>query len=209
MKKITLQGFNAAAAALGLGVLTACTAPPRDNASLVLRSSLRQLTPGEINLAKSMFSNTIDYSRVYIKTSALPLRSKAFNGIIRFAPKDYSPDFSNASLSARKTFIHEMEHMRQEQSGIDLVSSAIGLFFEGGYHNAQGYNYGDVRQIDKFSNLNIEQKATLTEDFYWAREEFPTHVFQAHQDNNCSFQRDALKILKGHLPNLKTSPECE
>lgn len=209
MKIKIQQGFNAAAAALGLSILTACTAPPRDGASLSARSGLRPLTAGEINLAQSMFDNTIDYSQVYIKTSALPLRSKAYNSIIRINPSEYSPDFSSAPLDSRRTFIHEMEHMRQEQNGIDLVGSAIGIFFEGGYHQAKGYDYGDVRLIERFTDLNIEQKATLVEDFYHARQEYPALVFQSHKDNSCSFQRDALRVLKPQLPALKTSPECD
>jgi len=211
MIKKLKQGFNAAAAAIGLSILVACatTKSPVPDPPPSAPSGLRTLTSGEIVLvARTVFADTIDYSDVYIKTKNLPSRSKAFNGIIRFSTHDYSDDFSRENLSKRTTFIHELEHMRQEQTGTNLIFSAIGLFIQGFYKDNKAYDYGDVTSIERFSELNIKQKAKLTGDFYAACESYPDFTSKIFKSNNCDFQRDSAKVLNDHLPQLQICPGC-
>lgn len=178
------------------------------DAPLPASSGLRTLTPGELDMAKSVFADTIDYSKVFIKTTNLPRGSKAFHSIIRFSKGDYSKDFTNASLGKRGIFIHELEHLRQEQTGTNLIWAAAGIFFQGGYSKRRGYKYGDVADIQSFSELNIEQKAKLTEDFYETRERLKKITSEKYINENCDFQIDAAKVLRPHLPHIQVSPEC-
>lgn len=87
----------------------------------------RPLTPGEIDLARSIYGDTIDYAPVRICT-----RKWAFfqprqvvmapTGKLHFHPHGdlYRDDFAAAHLSDQGLFIHEMCHVWQHQRGLYL-----------------------------------------------------------------------------------------
>ena len=87
----------------------------------------RPLTDGEITLARSMFGDAIDYTRVRVT-----LRKWAFfqprdtvmapTGSIHFHPRGtrYRADFAAGNLDDQGLFIHEMVHVWQHQKGIFL-----------------------------------------------------------------------------------------
>lgn len=168
------------------------------------------MTRGEIDMARTVFGDAIDYHRVLIKTKALPGRSHAYNGIIRINAREYQADYSLASQKNRATFIHELAHIWQEQKNVNVVGSAIDLFFQGGYSNkSSAYRYGDIRAIDRLSRLNIEQQATIVEHFYLARDNMKFVVFDVKREENCDFQKEGLRLLRPYFPQLRPSPECE
>ena len=83
----------------------------------------RQLTVGEIALARSVFADAIDYARVRL------VRRKwwwfqprgivmAPTGHIHFHPDDpnWREDFSAASIGLQGLFVHEMTHVWQAQT---------------------------------------------------------------------------------------------
>jgi len=83
----------------------------------------RGLTPGEIELARSVFGDAIDYSKVRLfKGKWWPLhpRSAAMApmGNIYFHPEGevWSEDFSKETLGRQGLFIHEMTHVWQAQT---------------------------------------------------------------------------------------------
>jgi hypothetical protein len=83
----------------------------------------RQLTPGEIELARSVFADAIDYSRVrLIKGKWWPFQpanaAMAPMGDIWFHPVagGWSKDFAAEPLSRQAFFIHEMTHVWQAQT---------------------------------------------------------------------------------------------
>jgi hypothetical protein len=83
----------------------------------------RPLTPGEIELARSVFGEAIDYSRVrMVRRKWWPFQPKhivmAPTGNIHFHPDSslWSDDFSKERLSLQGLFIHEMTHVWQAQS---------------------------------------------------------------------------------------------
>ena len=83
----------------------------------------RPLTPGEIELARSIFSDAIDYAKVrLIRRRWWPLQPKgvvmAPTGNIHFHPASdkWSDDFSLEPLPAQGLFIHEMTHVWQTQT---------------------------------------------------------------------------------------------
>jgi hypothetical protein len=82
----------------------------------------RSLTAGEVELARSVFGNAIDYDRVWlIKRKWWPLQPRnsamAPMGNIYFHPEGgaWSNDFSRESLRRQAFFIHEMTHVWQTQ----------------------------------------------------------------------------------------------
>jgi hypothetical protein len=83
---------------------------------------VRPLTPGETELARSMFGDAIDYSKVrLIRGKWWPFHPRnaamAPTGHIWFHPEagGWSEDFSKDPLSAQGFFIHELTHVWQAQ----------------------------------------------------------------------------------------------
>ena len=84
----------------------------------------RSLTPGEIGLARSVFGDAIDYSKVRLKLGKWwPLHPRgsamAPMGHIYFHPVGggWSEDFSAEPRGRQAFFIHEMTHVWQAQKG--------------------------------------------------------------------------------------------
>jgi hypothetical protein len=84
----------------------------------------RSLTPGEIDLARSVFGDAVDYARVRLvhgKWWPFQPRGSAMApmGNIYFHPNGggWSEDFAKESLSVQGFFIHEMAHVWQAQKG--------------------------------------------------------------------------------------------
>jgi hypothetical protein len=87
----------------------------------------RPLTPGEIDLARSIYGDAIDYAPVRIvqrKWAFFQPRHvvMAPTGHLHFHPKGdlCRDDFSCAHLSDQGLFIHEMCHVWQHQRGLYL-----------------------------------------------------------------------------------------
>ena len=83
----------------------------------------RPLTTGEIELARSVFREAIDYGRVrMIRRKWWPFQSRGIvmapTGNIHFHPDSplWSEDFSKERLSLQGLFIHEMTHVWQAQT---------------------------------------------------------------------------------------------
>ena len=83
----------------------------------------RRLTPGEVDLARSIFRDSIDYSRVRLVEGKWwpfhPRRAAmAPMGNIHFHPDGggWSEDFSKEPLGRQAFFIHEMTHVWQAQA---------------------------------------------------------------------------------------------
>ena len=83
----------------------------------------RPLTPGEVELARSIFGDAIDYDQVrLIRRRWWPFQPKGIvmapTGNIHFHPASdkWSDDFSREPLSAQGLFVHEMTHVWQAQT---------------------------------------------------------------------------------------------
>jgi hypothetical protein len=83
----------------------------------------RSLTDGEIRLARSIFGDSVDYSKVrLIKGKWWPFQPKnaamAPTGNIYFHPDagGWSDDFANEAVRRQAFFIHEMTHVWQAQA---------------------------------------------------------------------------------------------
>jgi len=90
-------------------------------------SEMRPLTPGEIDLARSVFGDAIDYANVQVvlgKWAFFQPKNVVMSprGRIHFHPHGtaYRDDFSHATLGEQGLFVHEMTHVWQYQSGIFL-----------------------------------------------------------------------------------------
>jgi hypothetical protein len=129
----------------------------------------RAPTDGEIALARSMFANAIDYSRVRLfKGKWWPFHPRnaamAPMGNIYFHPAagGWSDDFAKEPLGRQAFFIHEMTHVWQAQKRGRFYLPLM-------RHPFCRYSY-ELKPGKPFERYGLEQQAEIV-----------THVFLAHR----------------------------
>jgi len=118
----------------------------------------RPLTPGEAELARSVFGDALDVARARVanrkwaffqprNTTMAPL------GTVHFNPASglYREDFASASLALQGLLIHELVHVWQHQQGLFLPVRRH-LFCRYGYRLQPG---------KPFRRYGIEQQAEI------------------------------------------------
>lgn len=130
----------------------------------------RPLTAGEIELAKSVYGSSVDYSQVRVHRKPWLIvgqpetTAMSPDGNMHFPSKIYEDDYSKGSQ--RELFIHEMAHVWQKQNGItDPVWEGVSLFFS----NWGNYNASYDLRIDPKKDLldyNMEQQGRLIERYF-------------------------------------------
>lgn len=140
----------------------------------------RPLTPGERDMARDVFGDTIDYDKVKVyngppKVAGIfqlkqnKLSAITPNGEIFLVGKNVQqPDMSLASEESRRLLIHEMTHVWQHQQGRNVQREAIFLFIKSGFNYDSAYAY-DINGKEKFVSLNLEQQAHMVEDYFALR----------------------------------------
>ena len=152
----------------------------------------RGLTKGEIEMAKVIFKDSIEYSKVKIhngeylwfglqndETAMTP------NGEMYFNPNNFSEDFSNEELRTNLWFMHEMVHVWQYQMGYPVKlrgAIRIGLSYE--------YTLEKGKQL---SDYNMEAQGDLLAD-YWALASFgkPSFINQKKHLKDIDLYRQVL-----------------
>jgi hypothetical protein len=126
----------------------------------------RPLTPGEIALAASVFGAAIDYDRARIahrKWAFFQPRHivMAPRGCIHFNPRGdlYRDDFATADVGLQSLFIHEMTHIWQHQSGVNLVLKR---------HPFCRYAYA-LKPGQAFRRYGLEQQAEIARHTFLLR----------------------------------------
>ena len=127
----------------------------------------RPLTTGEIELARSIFGNAIDYSKVrLVRGKWWPFQPRnaamAPNGNIYFHPHagGWSEDFAREPLLRQGFFIHEMTHVWQAQKG--------GRFFLALMrHPFCRYRY-ELKPGKAFARYGLEQQAEIVRHIFIA-----------------------------------------
>jgi hypothetical protein len=135
----------------------------------------RSLTPGEVELARSIFADAIDYSKVRLFRGKWwpfhPRRAAmAPTGDIWFHPDGggWSEDFSNEPLSQQAFFIHEMTHVWQAQKGGRFYLMLM-------RHPFCRYSYR-LKPGKPFSAYGIEQQAEIVRHRFLADRGFPVAI---------------------------------
>ncbi|MBB3764000.1 vgr related protein [Sphingomicrobium lutaoense] len=120
----------------------------------------RPLTPGEVEISRSIFGDAIDLAQVrLVRRKWWPFQPRgvvmAPMGHIHFHPEGraWSEDFSREPLGAQGLFIHEMTHVWQcQQGGRYYLLLARHPFCRYRYH---------LRPDLPFSGYGIEQQAEI------------------------------------------------
>ena len=140
----------------------------------------RALTRGEIAVAKSIFHDAIDYSKVrLIEGKWWPLHppgaAMAPSGNIWFHPVGggWSDDFSKEPLSAQAYFIHELTHVWQAQNGGRFYLLLMRHPF---------CRYGYTLEPGKpFRRYGIEQQAEIVRHRFLADRGVPVPILPSHE----------------------------
>ncbi len=124
---------------------------------------LRRLTQGECDLAREVFGAAIAPQRVRILS--VPVWRRAFVAgprLIVWPAPTMRADFAHPDtpLRTQAVFVHELTHVWQAQSGINLL---LGKLRAG--DGAAAYAY-DLVNGPGFQALNIEQQAMVVEDAF-------------------------------------------
>lgn len=131
----------------------------------------RSLTQAEIDLAKSVFGNSIDYSKVRIhndKSNILQGDNVTVtpNGEL-YCAGNYCDDFSK---ERRHHFIHEMTHVWQYQNNVlDPRVAAATEWVKSGFCYGDCYHYKADPKKDLL-DYNLEQQADMVADLFALKE---------------------------------------
>lgn len=178
-------------------------------------AATRSLTSGEITLAKKVFVNSIDYSKVKIHHEKAaffqPSRSGMTpNGEI-YIDGTTVRDYSVATIDHKSFFIHEMTHVWQKQNGVlNPILSALGNsirhFFN--YNNAYFYLLDSSEDL---LDYRMEQQAQIIED-YVRIDLFGTNPIvrggTAYIENTGLTPTDRKALYKDVLKNFLINPAC-
>ena len=125
---------------------------------------LRQITLGEMAMAKTIFGNSMSYNVWVHCDSYLPFGMQsenvamAPNGDIYFRAALYKHDFSEESIINKHMFIHEFTHVWQHQNGMWVRTRGL-------FSNFVDYNYSLDRK-KKLSDYGMEQQASIVADYF-------------------------------------------
>lgn len=132
----------------------------------------RRLSLGEIKISQMVFGDLIDYSKVLIMNQPyLPWQPvgilMAPNGCIYMKDADFFEDFSQKNLSTQALFIHEMAHIYQHQTHVNVLFKGailqIAFYITYGKYNPYTYN---LENHKKYEDYNIEQQGDIARDIF-------------------------------------------
>ena len=141
----------------------------------------RGLTPEEIAIARSVFGNELDTSKIKLTDDSLfPPNAVAFPNNIRFPRGELS---GSADLRYRGWLVHELTHIWQYQRGHSVpqlaLDATVGDYDFGGEDGlrkatAEGKRFGD---------FNFEEQGDILREYYRKRElGEPISAFQPFVD---------------------------
>ncbi|MFB0713866.1 type IV secretion protein Rhs [Buttiauxella noackiae] len=147
----------------------------------------RLLTPGEIELAKSVFKSTIEYNTVWIhKESYLPFNlqdehtAMTPNGELYFL-EWHRDDFSVTLPFLQHLFIHEMSHVWQRARGMNVIGRGLVSWMV-------SYRYKlDGRLLSEYP---MEQQAQIIADNFLLEKEGYKTWLDLRDKNNVTLDGD-------------------
>jgi hypothetical protein len=124
----------------------------------------RRLTENEIAMARTVFADEIDWSRIRLWqlpklnfTAMVP-----FGRAVLFSRWNAWRDFSQAPLAQQGWFIHELTHVWQAKRGAVLALAKLGALSKDAYTYKQ-------KTGAKLKKYNIERQAEIVRHLFLAR----------------------------------------
>ena len=135
----------------------------------MIPGAVRRLTEGETDLAAGVFGRALDAHRVRI--AALPVWRRAFvagPALVAWPARTALKDFSVAPLALQAVLVHELVHVWQAQTGVNLLAAKLRAG-----DGPAAYRY-DPATGAGFTSLNIEQQAMVVQHAFLASREGPS-----------------------------------
>ncbi|WP_312972636.1 type IV secretion protein Rhs [Atlantibacter sp.] len=133
--------------------------------------SVRELTTGEIALARTVFGSRIDYEKVKIHhDSYLPFglqderTAMTPNGEIYFRYW-YRDDFSKSLPFLRHLFIHEMSHVWQRERGMNVIGRGLVSWMVSYRYTLDGRLLSEY-PMEQQAQIIADNFTLQTEDYY-------------------------------------------
>lgn len=172
----------------------------------IKEGSLRLLTSGEIALAKSVYGEKINYSKVWIHhDSYLPFGlqhervAMTPQGEIYYRTQLYKDDYSKVSSYDHHTFIHELCHVWQLEKGMCVICRGLVSWIA-------SYRYRlDGRLLSEYP---MEQQAQIVADSFILYSQGYSKFIQ-HRDNDSvtlDGELDEYIVLEGYRAALRGFP---
>lgn len=167
VKEVELSGVTTTPENVGSSVKT-----------VTVEGTARPLTSGEIAMARLVFKDSIDYSKVKVhKEEYLPFglqddhTAMTPNGEMYFNPEQgFKEDFSVEGPRFKIWFIHEMSHVWQYQLGYWVKLHGAALAVGGGYLGGGAYDYNSPDNKNKtFPDFNMEQQGDIIAHYFAAK----------------------------------------
>ncbi len=207
--EISLEGISTSDVEVGASVVT-----------VTARGKDRSLTSGEEQMARRVFGDSIDYSRVKLHNHEYWLtlgfqkdtETVAPNGNIYFGEDNYREDFSAETPRWKQHFIHEMAHVWQYQMGYAVLRTRV-------FRPRMGYEY-EFESSKKLCDYNMEQQGDILGDYYLTEflsdntntEYFLRHFAKHDRSPSLDIAAELRNVLvdfisdpkdPGNLPNVK------
>lgn len=178
---------------------------------VTLENTARNLTAGEIAMAKTVFKDAITYSKVKVhKNEYLPFGiqndkvAMTPNGEMYFNKSMFKEDFSEAKDHETKIwFIHEMAHVWQYHLGYWVFMNGAWMAISGGYYEQKSYNY-DLKADNGKSlpDFNFEQQGDIIAHYFAAK--FLNYTYYLPE---LAFLESVLKEFIRNPKNAKLLPK--
>ncbi|OAL85018.1 hypothetical protein AY605_05115 [Acinetobacter sp. SFD] len=135
----------------------------------------RGLTDGEVEIAKKVFNDLINYNEVKIfNIPYLPWQPKdilmAPNGRLFVSQQVFAKDYSKCSIVMQGVFIHELTHVLQYQKHTNVVVK--GFILQSAYYlSFKMYDPYKYKLINgkRFEQYNIEQQGDIARDIFFEK----------------------------------------
>jgi type VI secretion system secreted protein VgrG len=185
LKKLLLAALALVAAAIYLEATGYGAFDTRRGENILCRldPSCRGLVEAEIANAREIFGDVLDYDRIKIfdrpSYATIPAKlvlgfegiAETPNGNIYYQDSNrYSADMTH-DPEKLSILLHEMTHAWQHQTRKRLLLSAIREYIDAGSNYKALYRY-DINNDKGFSELGIEQQASIVEDYQALRSSF-------------------------------------
>ncbi|MFD2366261.1 Rhs element Vgr protein [Pseudoduganella sp. GCM10020061] len=164
-----------------------------------MASPVRPMTRGEVEMARLLFRDAVDYERVRIYGRGFlwfglqhPHVAISPNGNIYFTAARFREDFSRSTDKDMHWFIHEMVHVWQHQLGYPvLMRGALRLFLRYDYVLEEG---------KRLCDYDMEAQGELLADYFALRYLGNREVMRRSREYGADLSRFE-RVLAGFLEN--------
>lgn len=201
--------FGAAVAAIDFDGYNFFDRPDGGNALCRIDPDCRFLTPGEVDVARTVFGGTIDYKKVKVFTRPLifwkpppHVSARMWNGnIYIFEDQIKTADFATRPAPVQKAYLHELTHVWQYANDPKFLAAGFFALLKRDFDYDALYGY-DIEDHKYFADFNFEQQGEIIEDYYDLRTRFRDVTEGLVMKRPADFRREFNVWARAHCKAL-------